>query len=294
MPDSSSLYRSPEAYAAVMAHYDTALERLPVPYESLMVPTRFGETHVLAMGNSEAPGVVLLHGLSADALAMRTMFSAFAREYRVYAPDAIGYSGKSAPTRPDFDGYAQWLMELFDALQLEQAHLVGISFGGWLSLKLCALAPERVAHLALMSSAGFVSVSPFTLLKLLSIYIPATFPFAGRGSARRFVRFCSSPAWQPDVETFEAIYLLLKGFKAPRELPPRLKDDDLSRISAPTLLLMGQYERFFKPEPVLSRARALLPKLRAAEIVPGVGHIMNLENPELVNARILRFLREGK
>ena len=45
---------------------------------------------------------------------------------------------------------------------------------------------------------------------------------------------------------------------------------------------------------VVARARALLPNLRAAEILPGVGHMMNLEKPELVNARILRFLREGK
>jgi pimeloyl-ACP methyl ester carboxylesterase len=294
MPDSSTLYRSPQAYAEVMAHYDAALERLPVPYESLMVPTRFGETHVLVMGNSDAPAVVLLHGLVADALAMRTMFADFARTYRVYAPDAIGYSGKSAPTRPEFDGYAEWLLELFDALHLQQARLVGISFGGWLSLKFSSLAPQRVAHLALMSSAGFVAVSPFTLLKLLPVYLPATIPFAGHGSARRFVRFCSAPAWQPDAETFQAIYLLLKGFKAPREFPPRLTDDDLSRISAPTLLLMGQYERFFKAEPTIARARALLPNLSAAEILPGVGHMMNLENPELVNARILRFLSEGE
>ena len=47
-------------------------------------------------------------------LSMRTMFSDFVRTYRVYAPDAIGYAGKSAPTRPEFEGYAEWLLELFE------------------------------------------------------------------------------------------------------------------------------------------------------------------------------------
>lgn len=111
-----------------MAHYDAAVARLPIPYESLMVPTRFGETHALAMGDRDAPPVVLLHGLVADALAMRKMFPDFAQSYRVYAPDAIGFSGKSAPTRPNLDGYVAWLLELLDALELDKADLVGISF----------------------------------------------------------------------------------------------------------------------------------------------------------------------
>lgn len=293
MLDKSSLYRSPQAYAEEMAHYDAALERLPVPYESLIIPTRFGETHVLVMGKCDAPAVVLVHGLGANALAMRTMFADFAKTYRVYAPDAIGSSGKSAPTRPEFEGYVEWLLALFDALHLQQAHLVGISFGGWLSLRLSLLAPQRVANLAVMSCAGFVSYPPLAILKLLAVYLPATLPFAGRGSARRFLQLCTSPTWSPDEELVDVFHRLLKYFKAPRELPPRLTDDDLRKITAPTLLLMGQDERFFKVEAVLARARALLPNLCAAEIVPDVGHMMNIEKPEVVNTRILRFLSDG-
>jgi pimeloyl-ACP methyl ester carboxylesterase len=41
----------------------------------------------------------------------------------------------------------------------------------------------------------------------------------------------------------------------------------------------------------MARARALLPDLRAAEIIPGVGHNMAADNPDLINARLMRFLR---
>jgi|GEM_PF-2227286 len=46
-----------------MAAYDTALERWPVPYKCLAVPTRHGETHLIASSDLEAPPLVLLGGV---------------------------------------------------------------------------------------------------------------------------------------------------------------------------------------------------------------------------------------
>jgi pimeloyl-ACP methyl ester carboxylesterase len=57
---------------------------------------------------------------------------------------------------------------------------------------------------------------------------------------------------------------------------------------------MGQYDRLVKVKAAIERARKLLPNLRAAEIVPDVGHLMNTEKPYLVNTRILNFLKDGK
>lgn len=62
MIDNSCLYRSPEGYAAMMAAYDATLNRWPIPYECLTVPTRHGETHLIASSAPEAPPLVLLGG----------------------------------------------------------------------------------------------------------------------------------------------------------------------------------------------------------------------------------------
>jgi len=66
---------------------------------------------------------------------------------------------------------------------------------------------------------------------------------------------------------------------------------DLRKLDAPTLLLVGQHEIFYKPEVVLAKANKVLPNLRAAEIVPGAGHAMHADHPDVVNARILKFLK---
>jgi pimeloyl-ACP methyl ester carboxylesterase len=292
MSDKSSLYKSPKAYAEEMAHYDAALEKLSVPYKSIFIPTSFGETHVIALGKDDAPVVVLMHGLGANALSMRSMFADFSKNYRVYVPDIVGYSGKSAPTRPPIEKYTEWMTELLDAFNIEKAHMVGISLGGWLSLRMSLVAPQRISSLTLMSSAGFVSASPLTLLKILSITITAAMPFTGHSSGRRFLKLLTSPTTPQDQELVEVFYRLLKFFKSPRELPPCLTDEDLRKIMTPTLILMGQYDNIFNPTKVIKRAHELMPNLHAAELIPNVGHFMNAEKPEVINSRILKFLSE--
>jgi hypothetical protein len=50
-----TIYKSPKGYKTLMAFYEANLERWPVPYECLTVPTRHGETHLIASGPPDAP-----------------------------------------------------------------------------------------------------------------------------------------------------------------------------------------------------------------------------------------------
>jgi pimeloyl-ACP methyl ester carboxylesterase len=290
----ASLYRSPHAYMDEMAQYDAFLKRIPVPHESVFIQTSFGETHVLTMGKDNTVPVIMMHGLGANALSMREMAVDLSKSYRVYVLDAVGYSGKSAATRPPMEGYARWFVEAVNGLNVKEAHVVGISLGGWLAMKLDLLAPERVKSLTLIGSAGFMSSPMPIIIKTLWISATSTLPFAGHRNAKQFLKMLTAPSWQQDPLMVEVFYRLLKYFKAPREIPSPLADDDLRKVTAPTLILMGQYDRLVKVKAAMERARKLLPNLRAAEIVPDVGHLMNTEKPYLVNTRILNFLKDGK
>ena len=55
MSEQLSPYKSPRGQAAVFEAYDKVLELWPVPHEALRVPTRLGQTHVIACGAKEAP-----------------------------------------------------------------------------------------------------------------------------------------------------------------------------------------------------------------------------------------------
>ncbi|HEV8045754.1 MAG TPA: hypothetical protein VGP38_11275 [Rubrobacter sp.] len=103
-----TIYKSPEGEAEIRALYDEALADLGTGYESLTVGTRYGGTHVLAVGPEDAPPVVFLPGGNFLNPTCLRWFLPLAEEHRVYAPDLVGQPGKSAQTRPSAkdDGHA--------------------------------------------------------------------------------------------------------------------------------------------------------------------------------------------
>ena len=158
----TSIYKSPEGEAAILAIYDRFLADLGIRYEDRMVETRFGATHVLVMGPENARPVVVTHGGNSINPQGLGGLLPLLREnrYRIYAPDTIGHPGKSAQTRlssNDLD-YGQWLSDVLDGLGLAGASFVGGSFGAGIILRLAAYDPRRIHKAALFVPSGIVRV----------------------------------------------------------------------------------------------------------------------------------------
>jgi pimeloyl-ACP methyl ester carboxylesterase len=295
LTNAAHVYRSDAGWRAMMAWYDTCLTRLPVVCEALTIPTRHGETHLLACGADSAEPVLLLHGTEGSALSWRYQLAALASRYRVYALDIIGSAGRSAPTRPSYggSGYAEWLEDVLDALSLHKAAFVGISNGCWLIWKLAAHAPERIGRAVLLSANGLVPVRfPFTLARyraadLLRTHVASRFltPALVRQAFQRTL----APGAAIDEDEVEWFSLLLKHYRFAYP-PDVLPDATQALLTAPALLLMGARDLFFDARSAVAKARRILPHLRHAEILPDAGHGMILDSPAVVNARILEFL----
>ena len=103
--------------------------------------------------------VLLIHGSGPGVSAWanwRLTIPALAAERRVIAPDMVGFGYSERPTgvRYNLDSWVAHAVGLLDALKIEQADLVGNSFGGGLALALAIRHPTRVRRLVLMGSAG--------------------------------------------------------------------------------------------------------------------------------------------
>lgn len=59
-------YKSARGKETVLKTYETVLQRWPVPYKTLEIPTRAGKTFVLSCGPQGAPALILLHGSSSN------------------------------------------------------------------------------------------------------------------------------------------------------------------------------------------------------------------------------------
>jgi len=152
-----SIYKSLAGERAVMAAYDAVLGCWPVPCEMRTIPTRHGDAFVIASGQGSASPLVLLHGAGANSAMWDGDIVEYSRHYRVYAVDLLGEPGKSAPSRPAWDGpaYAEWLDDVLAALEVEKAALLGISQGGWTALKFAAYQPERVEQFIILIMTNF-------------------------------------------------------------------------------------------------------------------------------------------
>lgn len=292
-------FRSLAGAHAMDDWYTAMLARIRVPYESVTVATRHGDTHMLAVGPQDAPPVVLLHGMEGTALSWRHQLNALASGFRLYALDIIGSAGKSAPIRLSHPGnaYAEWLSDVLNGLGLRQASFVGMSNGAWLIIRLAGYAPDAITKAALMSANGLLPVRfPFTMARLLERRsVDALLGRASRVITRDLVRRSVALATPKDLtvdpDEVEWNYLLAKYYRY-RFPPPPVSDEQLRLLTAPTLLLMGEKEQFFAPTATIARARAHLPNLRAAEVIAGVGHNMATDDPETVNQHLRSFLAD--
>jgi pimeloyl-ACP methyl ester carboxylesterase len=293
-----SVYHTPAGEQALLAWYDKVRTAIGFPTTSLVIPTRFGPTHLLAAGPTSAPPVVLLHGMEGNALSWRGQMRALADSFRLYALDIIGSAGKSAPARLSFAGHhhGEWLLDVLMGLDLPDAAFVGISNGSWLIMKLAALAPSRINKAVLMSANGLMPVRfPYRLSRLLEsplgLRVHAAFSprLVTYARIKRAMLATLPPGILPDADEVEWWYLLARHYRY-RFPPPTLLDDDVRQLTAPTMLLMGQRERFFQVPGVIERAGRLLPDLRAAHVIPKAGHSVITEQPDVVNAHLRRFL----
>lgn len=293
MTDYPALYRSKAGYAAVMALYDLALSQGPVPYETRFVDTRHGQTHVVIGGPADGQPVILFHGWNGSAAGAGVDFPFLFPSFRVYVPDIIGHAGRSAPHRPKPVGstYADWASDVLDALNIPQALVLGISGGGWMTLKFAAYYPQRVVRAVVMSTDGLSSTNAWGMLGGM---LPAAL-LPNRTTTRWFMEFVTSRHRPQDRQAqgfADAMLILLRHFKTQGN-PGLLPDEELRRITSPLLVLMGEYERIFRPQVAIERARKLIPGLVSAESVMNAGHLMTADQPDWLKQRILRFIQDG-
>ncbi len=117
-------------------------------------------TNYIVAGAGEP--LILIHGSGPGVTAFanwRGVIPELSAHFHCYAPDTLGFGYTDFPS--DIDGFAmdRWLEHLIgfmDSLGIEQAHFIGNSYGGALTLALAARYPDRVGRIVLMGAAGLV------------------------------------------------------------------------------------------------------------------------------------------
>jgi len=279
------IFTTSEGRAKYMAAYEAMFSLWTVPYDAIDVKTSYGSTHINVSGPSDGHPLVLLHAVSLSSTAWFANIAELSANHRVYAVDGIGDAGKSIAEcliekRLD---YAEWLREVFDGLNIDKGYLLGHSYGGWLALNMALAYPQRLRKIVLLAPGA--SIYPMKFLTNLGLRLP----FKIRIPARSVFKMIA-PKGTVFEEKFIHLMEMVTKYCVPATIFPTVyTDDELKRIELPVQLLIGAEEKIYNPKKAIDRAQRWMPDL-TAEIIPNVGHTLNMEQPETINARILKFL----
>ncbi|MCZ1009469.1 alpha/beta fold hydrolase [Streptomyces lydicus] len=278
----STIYQSEAGAHEIRRRYQEALQSWPVPAEHLRLPTREGETFVIASGPEDAPPLLLLHGSGANAAVWQDDIAAWSRHFRTYAVDVIGEPGRSAPSRPPLasDALARWLDDVLKGLGITDTAIVGMSLGGWLALDYATRRPERVTRLGLLCPGGVGRQKMGVVFTFLLLR-----PF-GRWGALRSARAATGLDTPQTRHLLDHVMLTFKHFKPRTERLPVFPDSALRRLTMPVLVTAGARDAMFDSARTARRMHDCVPHATVT-LLPEAGHALLGQT-----ASVLAFLRD--
>jgi pimeloyl-ACP methyl ester carboxylesterase len=242
----------------------------------------------------EGRPLVFVHGAAEDHRVWRPQLAGLAGEFTVVAWDEPG-AGRSSDVPADFGlaDYADCLAALIEALALGPANVAGLSWGGTVVQELYRRHPGLVATLILVDTyAGWKGSLPEEevrvrvegvrqMLAASPEEFDPTLPglFAGDPPAE-FVPLLEdmAAAVRPDALRTQ---LAVMAEADQRDLLPH--------IAVPTLLIWGELDAR-SPLEVARRFEQAIPDATLV-VIPGAGHVSNLEQPEQFNQAVREFCR---
>jgi pimeloyl-ACP methyl ester carboxylesterase len=244
-------------------------------------------------GSGVGPPVLLVHGLGGSANGWVRVLRALGRDFSaVHAVDlpGSGFSPLPASGPLSLEEHLGVLHAYCRDVVKEPAFVVGNSLGGALSVLLAATHPEDLVALGLVAPAGG-EMTRASMLELMRTLDVRTTGDAVRLTRRLFHRApLVAILFAPELKKTHAT-------PAVRALRSRAQERDhipaelLAQIRAPTLLLWGASEKLL-PREQLDWYRAHLPPGARIEVVPGFGHVPQMERPRELVERLRAFAEQ--
>lgn len=251
--------------------------------------------HVTEKGDSAAPPVIFIHGFPFSHKMWASQVDAVSASFRAIAYDVRGLGESSmGDGQYTIEGHVDDLIALLDHLEIQQCVVVGMSMGGYITLRALERNPQRFRAAVLCNTRSESDTNEGKIIRARTMAAVKS-----RGSlwfADDFIKKVFAPESFTRVpEAVEmirttiahtpplAIAGMLLALAARTDTTP-----SLAAIAVPTLILVGEHDITTPPE----ASQAMHERIRgsALHIIPRAAHMSPLENPGEVNARLGAFL----
>ena len=260
-------------------------------------PERSGSDRSGEACSGQGPALVFLHGLGAGKDIWLPQIAHFSASHHTIAWDMRGYGDSG-----DFEGplrfssdVADDLLRVLTALDIAEAHLVGLSMGGFIAQCFYHRYPERVRSLVLADS--FESFPRLLGPEKLAGFLKARRDPLLAGKLPRDVAQETATALlglRPAADARRAFVDILAALKPQsyvKAMEALAREDCVKRASeilVPTCVIVGEEDRLTPPE----SCRAIAGQIPSAEfhVIAHAGHMSSLEQPEAFNQIVEKFI----
>jgi pimeloyl-ACP methyl ester carboxylesterase len=248
--------------------------------------------------------IVFVHEFAGDVRSWEGQLRHFSRRYRCITYNARGYPPSDVPA--EVERYSQArarddIRAVLDALDIDKAHIVGLSMGGFATTHFGFTYPDRARSLVI-AGCGY-GASPNTRTQFTSEAEASAARFEEHGMAKAAEAYALGPSrvqhqnkdprgWREFADQLAehsttGAAMTLRGVQSRR---PSLYDltEEMKKITMPTLIMTGD-EDWACLEPGILMKKTI--PTAALVVLPNAGHAINLEEPHAFNRHIDEFFQ---
>jgi 3-oxoadipate enol-lactonase len=239
-------------------------------------------------GSGPALPILFLHGVGSDKSVWAPQLAHFGQDRRALAFDYPGYGESEFVEGASRDDFAASILGAMDALEIERAHICGLSLGGVIAIALHYAAPTRCASLIIADS--FAVHPDGQGIHDRSVAASLSMSMRDMAKARAGVLLGSAADERIRGEVIDTMAAIDPAAFRLGAAAVWLADqrDRAASIDVPTLILCGD-EDGVTPPALSEELAGLIPGSRL-EIISASGHLANAEQPGSFNTAIHRFL----
>jgi len=256
------------------------------------IATALGRIGVSERGRGTATPIVFLHGVGSDKSVWSPQLEHFGRSRRAIAFDYPGYGESDLVAEATRDDFAAAILAGMDALDIDNAHVCGLSLGGVIAIAMHAAAPERCASLILADTFAVHPEGQAIHDRSVDASRNAGMRVIAEQRVSALLATDTSEDVRTDViETMAAIdpeaYRL--GARAVWLADQR---ERVAVINVPTLVIVGTLDTITPP----GLSDELGGMIRGARIerIDGASHLANLDRAEEFNRAVESFIAESE
>ena len=252
-----------------------------------------GKADAQAQISSNKPSIIFIHGAQQDHSCWALQSRWFAHHgYNTFAPDLPGHGLSEGSPLQTVEELANWTHQLLDLFNISQAYIVGHSMGSLVALDVACAFPDRIKKIAIIGTSRPMPVSDVLLdaaqnneakaISMVNNFSHSTRAQIGRNTVPgMWMLGVNQRLMERQIKG--VFYIDLSACNN-----YSVNQERLSALCVPTLIIAGAQDRMTSATAALKLAEQI--KGVRLEIIPGVGHALMAEAPDVVLDLLREFL----